>query len=437
VRWVRWALPSAALLAAAFLYDSPGRVGAHPLLLPPPQFDPEQVRTPALELAAAEALPLAETLDRGESLGGMLAELGLEARDRALVSAALGEHVELRRLRPGLTASALVGDEPRPAHIRLQVPGKGRLHLAAAAEGWESRWEPAVERVELRHASAEVRSSLADALSEAGAPVEVAYHVADVLRWDVDFGKDLRSGDEMQVLFEEVRVDDLAPRVGAVLAVALLNRGKMVEAYRYGDGGYYDAEGRPLRKAFLRSPLAYSNRITSRFSHRRFHPVLKSWRPHYGVDYGAPTGTPVRVTGDGVVLSVGWDGGGGKTVKVRHSGGFMTAYLHLSRYAQGLGRGDRVKQGEVIGYVGATGLATAPHLDYRVQHGGRWIDPLSLKTVPAAALSQQEIPTFTAWRDQLRLAMETGVVPRLAQPEWRLAATPSRPAAAPAAIGGR
>jgi murein DD-endopeptidase MepM/ murein hydrolase activator NlpD len=191
---------------------------------------------------------------------------------------------------------------------------------------------------------------------------------------------------------------------------------------------------------FLRSPLAFT-RITSRFTHRRFHPVLKSWRPHYGVDYGAPVGTPVRVTGDGVVLSVGWDGGGGKTVKVRHPGGYVTAYLHLSGYAKGLGRGDRVRQGEVVGYVGATGLATAAHLDYRVQHNGRWIDPLSLKTVPAPALSSGEIPVFTAWRDQLRLAMETGVVPRLARPsdahEWQLAAAPGRPPVTPAAVGGR
>jgi murein DD-endopeptidase MepM/ murein hydrolase activator NlpD len=438
LRWCRWTLPSAALVAAfLLLHQSPTRVGAYSLLLPAPQFDPGQVKAPALELGTDGALPLAETLDRGESLGGMLAELGLAARDRHLVSAALAEHVELRRLRPGLKASALLGSAPRPARLQLLVPGQGRLHLAASTDGWDSRWEPAVERIELRGVSAEVKTSLAAALSAAGAPVEVAYRVADVLRWDVDFGRDLRPGDRLQVLYEELQVDDLAPRAGGVLAVALMNRGRLVEAYRYGDGGYYDADGRPLRKMFLRSPLAFSTRITSAFSHRRFHPVLKTYRPHWGVDYGAPTGTPVRVTSDGVVLLVGWDGGGGKTVKVRHPGGYVTAYLHLSGYAKGLGRGDRVRQGEVVGYVGATGLATASHLDYRVQLNGRWIDPLSLKSVPAPALSRQEMPAFAAWREQLRLAMETGVMPRADLPEWQLAAAPGRPALAPAAVGGR
>ncbi len=171
--------------------------------------------------------------------------------------------------------------------------------------------------------------------------------------------------------------------LGRVLALRYLQPRRTLEVFHYGDGdAYYDADGRPLEKMFLRAPLPYS-RVTSPFSARRFHPVLKIARPHYGVDYGAPVGTPVRVTANGTVVSAGWDGGGGKTVKVRHANGFLTAYLHLSRFASGISAGARVSQGEVIAYVGATGLATGPHLDYRVQQNGRWIDPLSLKSVPA------------------------------------------------------
>jgi murein DD-endopeptidase MepM/ murein hydrolase activator NlpD len=432
-----WLLPLAVVALITLLPDVSARVTAHSLLLAPPQFDPAQVRTPGLELTTEASLPLEGKLDRGGSLGGMLAELGLDARDRQLVSAALAEHVELRRLRPGVHGSAVLAGQARPARLQLVVPGKGRLHLAALDEGWDSHWEPSVERVALRRVEAEVRSSMAEALATAGAPVEVAYAIAEVLRWDVDFGRDLRGGDRLQVLFEEIRIDDLPARVGNVLAIGLTNRGRLIEAYNYADGGYYDADGHPLRKLFLRSPLAFSTRITSHFTHRRFHPVLKSWRPHYGVDYGAPVGTPVRVTADGVVLSVGWDGGGGKTVKVRHPGGYMTAYLHLSGYAAGLGRGDRVRQGEVVGFVGSTGLSTAPHLDYRVQLSGRWIDPLSLKAVPAPPLSRQEMPAFTAWRDQLRLALETGVVPGADLPQWQLASSPPSTALAPSAVGGR
>ncbi len=159
--------------------------------------------------------------------------------------------------------------------------------------------------------------------------------------------------------------------------------------------------GGPLRKLFLRSPLRYS-RVTSGFSGRRFHPILKRYRPHHGVDYGAPTGTPVRVTANGVVRSVGWAGGGGKTIKVRHANGYLTAYLHLSRFAPGLRPGQRVLQGETIGYVGSTGLATAPHLDYRVQRDGRWINPLTLDNEPAEPVSDDRLADFLAWRDRLR-----------------------------------
>ena len=138
-----------------------------------------------------------------------------------------------------------------------------------------------------------------------------------------------------------------------------------------------------MRKMFLRSPLRYS-RITSSFSQHRFHPVLNAFRPHYGVDYGAPVGTPVQVTANGTVLSAGWDRGGGNVVKVQHPGGYVTAYLHLSRFAAGIRPGARVRQGDIIAFTGATGLASGPHLDYRVKHHDQWIDPLSLKGVRAS-----------------------------------------------------
>ncbi|HEV8239621.1 MAG TPA: M23 family metallopeptidase [Thermoanaerobaculia bacterium] len=357
--------------------------------------------------------------------------MGLPARDRALVSDALASHVELRRLKPGLRVSALLGTGDRPAQLRLDVPGKGKLQLAASGSpgsDWRSDWQAAVATVELRRAQVEITSSVAEALADAGAPIEVAYRAADVLRWDVDFTRDLRPGDRLQVLYEQQLVDGRPAGIGAVLAVALDNRGRLIEAYRFGDDdGYYDAAGRPLRKMFLRSPLAFSMRITSGFTTRRFHPILKEFRPHWGIDLGAPAGTPVHVTANGVVLSAGWDGGGGRTVKVRHPSGYVTCYLHLSRFASGITRGARVQQNEVIGYVGESGLATAPHLDYRVQLFGRWVDPLSLKSVPAAALSRREMAAFSGWREQLLLAMRTGVMPSdTSAGDWQLARTDER-----------
>jgi murein DD-endopeptidase MepM/ murein hydrolase activator NlpD len=427
-------IPLAAFAVASKLH-SPAPVTA-PRLLAPPQFDAEQVRPPSLEAAPATAIPFERTLARGESLGGLLAELGLPAPDRHRISEKLASHVELRRLRPGLRVSALLGEGASPAALRVEVPGKGRLQLASSQGDWRGDWQAAVESVELRRAEVTIESSVAEALAGAGAPIEVAYRAADVLRWDVDFTRDLRRGDRLQVLYEQLLLDGEAAGIGAVLAVTLDNRGRLLEGYRYREGGHYDGDGHPLRKMFLRSPIAFSTRITSGFSKRRFHPVLKEFRPHWGIDIGAPTGTPVHVTADGVVLSVGWDGGGGRTVKVRHPGGYVTCYLHLSRFAAGLVRGDRVRQNEVIGYVGATGLATAPHLDYRVQHLGRWVNPLSLKSVPAEPLSSREMVAFRAWREQLRLALRTGEMPETAAPDWQLARAGERHQTA-GAIGGR
>lgn len=429
------ATPLMVLAGASMLCQS--RPLPPPPLVAAPQFDPAQVRAPGLELESHAVIPLERTLGSGESLAGLLAELGLPPRDRHQVSTALADHVELRRLRPGVRVSALLSATERPAALLLDVPGKGRLELDAAAEGdWRGNWRAAVESIELRRARVEILSNVAEALEQDGAPLEVAYRTADVLRWDVDFHRDLRAGDRLQVLYEQVLIDGAPARVGEVLAVVLENRGHVVEAYRYGDGGYYDADGVPLRKMFLRSPIAFSTRITSGFSHRRFHPILREFRPHWGIDIGAPTGTPVHVTADGVVLSVGWDGGGGRTVKVRHPAGFVTCYLHLSRFAKGLVRGVRVRQSDVVGYVGQTGLATAPHLDYRVQQLGRWVNPLNLTSVPAPQLSRGEMVTFAGWREQLRLAMRTGEMPQSIGGEWQLARASER-VETPAALGGR
>jgi murein DD-endopeptidase MepM/ murein hydrolase activator NlpD len=237
------------------------------------------------------------------------------------------------------------------------------------------------------------------------------------------------------LLFEEVWLDGAYHGLGRVLALSYAHEeGRGWEAYRFGEGeSFYDAEGRPLQKMFLRSPLPYS-RITSRFSNRRFHPVLKVFRPHHGVDYGAPVGTPVRTTASGTVTFVGWDGGGGKTVKVRHPNDYLTAYLHLSRYAD-VRVGTRVRQGDVVGYVGSTGLATAAHLDYRVQHRGRWLDPLSLASVPAEPLTAARLADYRVTQAAMRNSLETGApypAPMVGGDPVRVAA-----AAAPADRGGK
>lgn len=379
----------------------------------------------------SDGVPFRFELEPGETLGSVLGGLGLEPLEAYRLSQALASHVEVRRLKAGSPYNAFLSPAVGLQAFALAVDDRGTVTARREDEGWQVSWEAFERTIRLAVAEGTLEGALESAVRTAGAPVAVTFRMAEALQWDLDFNRDLRLGDRFQVLYEEVYLDGQYHGVGPVLAVQYENQGQRIEAYRFGDdGGLYDEEGRPLRKMFLRSPLPYS-RVTSGFSHRRFHPVLKTYRPHYGVDYGAPVGTPVRATGNGTVVFAGWNKGGGKTIKVRHPNDFETGYLHLSRFAPGIASGRRVRQGEVIGYVGATGLATGPHLDYRVKHRGRYVNPLSIKSVPAEPIAQRDLPDFLQWRDALRDSLSTGetasVLRARSQPQGEIEAPPGRP----------
>jgi murein DD-endopeptidase MepM/ murein hydrolase activator NlpD len=361
-------------------------------------------------LLSNSELPVEFSFRRGETLSDVVGDLDLEPEEAQALISEVARHVDVRRIRPVDRYAVLVDVDSELRGLRLTIDGKGHLVVARENQGWRGTWRPFVEETEFRMVKGSLDGALETSIRLAGGEIVLAYEMAEVLQWDLDFNRDLRLGDTFEVIYERVFLDGEFHKVGEVLSLLYVNDGRSLEAYRYGDdGGHYDADGKPLRKLFLRSPLRYS-RITSRFSSRRLHPILKRYRPHYGVDYGAPTGTPVRVTGSGTVRFAGWDRGGGKTVKVRHPNGYLTAYLHLSRFASGIRPGRRVRQGDVIGHVGSTGLATAPHLDYRIQRDGKWINPLNLDNKPAEPISPDQMPAFLAWRDQLRQALESGEV---------------------------
>ena len=394
------------------------------------RFEPVPARFGAVGTDAIAVDPVLELHFRpGETVSDVLAELRFPPQDAVQVLGALAELADLRRLRPSDGYAAIYGADDTPTGFRLLLDGKGRAAVDRQAGAWSGRWEPFSRRVEVTAAEGRLAGSLEGSLREAGAEGVLAYLMADILQWDIDFNRDLREGDRFSVLYERVFFDGSFHALGNVLALAYDNMGRRLEAYRFEEGeeaGYYDAEGRPLQKLFLRSPLKFS-RVTSGFTNRRFHPILKTHRPHYGVDYGAPTGTPVRVTANGVVTFADWDRGGGRVVKVRHPNEYLTAYLHLSRFADGIRSGARVRQGDVIGYVGATGLATAPHLDYRVQHRGRWMDPLSIKSVPADPIPETHLASYLTRRDLMRANLfEAASWPGDPEPGERLAARSSR-----------
>jgi murein DD-endopeptidase MepM/ murein hydrolase activator NlpD len=384
-------------------------------LAPRPRFSARVILpTEATAKLGQARLPVELTLLRGETVNQVFEKLGLhgpEARDAANL---LAEHVNLRAIKAGNRCSAFFNPDASLASFALVVDGSGRLDMSRQGSRWAASWQPFRRSSELRVLRGRLDGPLETSIRDAGGPVELAYRMADILQWDLDFSRDLRRGDSFELLYEDLLVDGAHHDIGRIVGLSYDNQGRRHEAYRWDESGtYYDGEGRPLRKMFLRSPLRYS-RITSLFSHSRFHPVLHAFRPHYGVDYGAPVGTPVEVTANGEVVSAGWDRGGGNVVKVRHAGGYVTAYLHLSRFASGIRPGARVRQGDVIAYTGATGLASGPHLDYRVKHNDEWIDPLTLKGVRDEPITGSRLASFRSWKGQLLSAFQTGMVPRLA-----------------------
>lgn len=398
------AVTLAATCCGLYVAEAGLRRGAEAPLPPLPQAVEQALKDRAAALVAPR--PVAEvTLRRGETFSDALVDLGLESADaQEAVTAAL-RFVDPRTLQPGDRFLAFGGAAGgAPAAIQVALQGRGELRLSRHAESWVPSWRAVQRTVKIRSLSAVLEGSLDASIRAAGGSPLLAYRMSDVLQWDIDFNRDLQPGDRFTVLYEDVLLDGATVGPGKVLALRYENGGRALQAYRYGLDDYYDENGRPSRKMFLKSPLPYS-RVTSSFSTRRFHPILKKVVPHWGIDLGAPVGTPVRATGSGVVLSAGWEGGGGKAIRIRHPNGYITGYLHLSGYAADVRAGSRVAQGQVIGYVGQTGLATGPHLDYRVQQNGRWLNPMSLKGVESPVIAPRDLTAFLAWRDSLRAGM--------------------------------
>lgn len=354
-------------------------------------------------LAAKTPAPLPEhasfvTIEKGDTLDAVFEACGFNREESNALVAAFAPRVDPRSLKPGQMVRYTRNDAGVPMEVEFLLTGWGSVRARRGAAGFDVEELAAPLSSTETTVAAEIDTSLWNALVSTGENPAIVTELVDVFQWDVDFFH-LQHGDRFSFVVEKKYAGADFTGYGPILAARFEHKGNVYEAFRLesGDGhaGYYTADGTPVRKQFLKSPLKYS-RVTSRFSNHRFHPVLKTFRPHYGVDYGAPTGTPVMCTADGVVSHAGRSGGEGNMVRVRHSTRTETAYLHLSRFAKGIRPGVRVEQGQVIGYVGATGLATAPHLDYRVREGGRWIDPLKLRSVTPDPLRGRQLARFRA-----------------------------------------
>ncbi len=310
-------------------------------------------------------------------LSSHLSAAGLPPAETAGISAALRKKLNLRRLSPSdeygvvlSTSGALVN-----AYV---LKGLSRYVVRPAGKGYELAVSSLSVTEETLRVKGSISSSLWESMNASGVPDGTILDFADIFSWSVDFLTEVREGDSYELVYEQRTAENGRSAGRRILAGVYDGQetGRKF-AFRHGDG-YYDEKGESLRSLFLRAPLQY-RRISSYFSKARRHPILKIVRPHLGIDYAAPAGTPVSSVADGTVTFVGWKGGYGRYVEVRHALGYVTTYGHLSRYARGLKRGKRVKQGDVIAYVGSSGLSSGPHLDFRVRANGSYVNFLAIK----------------------------------------------------------
>lgn len=399
-------------LVAVFLAKPQDSTASGPTLLPAAYANPADVS-------------VEDTLHAGETLSQLLQRAELAEGEARAVLAELRAYQDPRRLHPGAVISwrrSFTNGEVRGMALRLD-PDR-TLSMQRGDAGWTGRVEEVPVQADTAVLTGTVESSLYTALLNgegSGVPASERERVADLLAdrifaWQIDFSRDLRRGDEFRILYERMVRPDGTARTGRVVAVqfSINQRDYQAYAFELPDGGvdYFDEEGESLRRAFLRAPLQF-RRISSAFSTSRFHPVLKRSRPHWGIDYAASSGTPIYAVGDGTVRRAGWGGGYGNVVEIRHMRGYSTRYAHLRGFASGIRAGSRVKQGDVIGYVGSTGLATGPHLHYEFHENGRPVNPNSVRGITGDPVPRSHLEAFGVTMRSHLAAMDRAADPVL------------------------
>lgn len=320
---------------------------------------------------------------KNHTFSGMLTRVGLQLKTANEIVAAARPLFNLNRLKPGAAYTLGLNAANEMIFFDYKINADQYLRVTRRGDTFTPELREIEYRIETALVQGTVHNNLVTAMQKAGGTSRMAMELAEIFSWDIDFFKDLRKGDRFKIIVEKKYLDGQFAAFGKILAVAFTNRKRVFDAIYFetpdGEGNYYTAAGESLRKSFLKSPLKFS-RISSRYSRRRFHPVYKTYLPHWGVDYAAPVGTPVRAVGDGVVAAARHSARAGNYIALRHNSIYRTSYSHLSRFAKGIAPGTRVRQGQVIGYVGATGAATGPHLCFQLKKYGRPVNPLTFKS---------------------------------------------------------
>lgn len=370
-------------------------------------------RRAATEAAAAQATAVApenvpqditseSVLKSGDRFANLLDDLEFEPALAAQITQAASTVFDFRRLRAGNRMTVVRSAAGELRSLTYQVDADTELHIEPAQTGYRAELKTVPSEVKTVVVTGQVNGSLFDSVVAAGERPELAIRLAEIFAWDIDFYTDPRPGDEFRLLVEKKEYKNgQPPTYNRILIAEYDNAGHPYQAVLFHDPSgapaYYSGDGQSLQKAFLRSPLKFAARVSSHFSRHRFHPILKIYRPHLGTDYAAPTGTPVQAIGSGTVVLSAYRGGGGNTVEIRHSNGYESYYMHLSR--RFVRNGQHVDQGQRVGLVGMTGLATGPHLDFRLKKRGAFVDFEHMKLPPANPVQKKDRSEFLAQRD--------------------------------------
>lgn len=342
-----------------------------------------------------------ETVKSGQTLAEIIASFNVNPQSIHMLAEKSDGVFDLRKFRAGNEYTAMVTNDKQKKlqYFVYEVSDtsyvvfdfRDSLHIHSGSH----------EVVhQLRSASGTIEGSLWNTMEEAGADPNLAIALSQIYQWTIDFYA-IQKGDEYKVIYEDLSVGGKPVALGVIHAAWFKHAGKEFYAYRYqqdAQAEYFNEKGENLRREFLKAPLKFS-RISSRFSHSRLHPVLRIRRPHHGVDYAAPSGTPVHSIGSGVVLKAAYSGGAGRIVTVKHNSTYTTSYMHLAGFGPGIRNGAHVSQGQVLGYVGSSGLSTGPHLDFRFYKNGQPIDPLKVESPPALPISGKYKPLFDSISD--------------------------------------
>ncbi|PZW41105.1 peptidoglycan DD-metalloendopeptidase family protein [Pseudomonas sp. URMO17WK12:I2] len=349
------------------------------------------------------------TVANGDTLSTVFSKVGLSSNTLHEVINSSKEAKQLSRLKVGQELQFQLSEEGQLESLHSQLSDLESISLSKTDSGYDLKREMVKPDVHESYAHGVINSSLFVAAKRAGLSHNLTMDLANIFGYDIDFAMDIREGDEFEVIYQNKKIGDKSVGTGNILSARFTNRGKTYTAVRYtdkqGNVSYYDADGNSMRKAFIRTPVDFA-RISSRFSNGRKHPILNKIRAHKGVDYAAPRGTPIKAAGDGKVILAGRKGGYGNTIVLQHGSRYRTLYAHMQGFAKGVRTGGSVKQGQIIGYIGTTGLSTGPHLHYEFQVNGTHVDPLSQKLPMSDPIARQEKQRFLQQSKPLMARMD-------------------------------